>query len=377
MEMKNYQGAEKMLKKTLEIRPNFEAALIDLALAYEKQRHTSLAIDTFKDYLFLHPDKLHVRIKLGEMYLREKRYAEAEKEFQRILRSDPDNREVLLTLGLLFIESGRYDQAAATFEKLVRRYPADQRYAYLQATAYEEKRLYAPALAIMEKIPPTSDLYSSARIRIAMIRKKEGKISDAIIVLEQAIKVKRDVPGFYVVLSSLYEDQQDRVGAERILKEGMVILPENTDLRYSLGVLYEKTGHFEASIQQMRTILKIDPDHADALNFIGYSYADRGMHLGEAEKLILKALQLKPGNGYIIDSLGWTYFKQNRIDLALKYLQEAAAILPGDGAIAEHLGDAYLKAGRRQEALTAYRRALKINPASTTLPQKIDTLTDK
>jgi len=229
----------------------------------------------------------------------------------------------------------------------------------------------------MEKIPPTSDLYSSARIRIAMIRKKEGKISDAIIVLEQAIKVKRDVPGFYVVLSSLYEDQQDRVGAERILKEGMVILPENTDLRYSLGVLYEKTGHFEASIQQMRTILKIDPDHADALNFIGYSYADRGMHLGEAEKLILKALQLKPGNGYIIDSLGWTYFKQNRIDLALKYLQEAAAILPGDGAIAEHLGDAYLKAGRRQEALTAYRRALKINPASTTLPQKIDTLTDK
>jgi len=88
-------------------------------------------------------------------------------------------------------------------------------------------------------------------------------------------------------------------------------------------------------------------------------------------------LQLKPGNGYIIDSLGWTYFKQNRIELALKYLQEAALILPEDGAIAEHLGDAYLEAGRRQEALAAYQRALKINPTSTTLPRKIDALKDK
>jgi tetratricopeptide (TPR) repeat protein len=143
------------------------------------------------------------------------------------------------------------------------------------------------------------------------------------------------------------------------------------DLYYSLGVLYEKTDRFEESIQQMRSLLKIDPDHADALNFIGYSYADRGINLGEAEKMIQKALQLKPGNGYMLDSLGWTYFKQNRIDLALQYLKEAAALLPNDSTIAEHLGDAYLKAGRRQEALESFQRALKFNPASRTLPKKI------
>jgi tetratricopeptide (TPR) repeat protein len=217
----------------------------------------------------------------------------------------------------------------------------------------------------------------SARIRIAMILKKEGKLREAIAVLEQVARVKRDVPGIYVVLSSLYEEDKDQAGAERILKEGLLLLPKSTDLYYSLGVLYEKTGRFEAGIQQMKALLKIDPEHADALNFIGYSYADRGINLGEAEKLILKAMQLKPDNGYITDSLGWTYYKQGRLDLALKYLQEAAVLLPDDSAIAEHLGDAYLKAGRRQEALAAYRRALKINPASTVLPQKIAPLLKK
>ena len=150
-----------------------------------------------------------------------------------------------------------------------------------------------------------------------------------------------------------------------------MILPRNTDLHYALGTLYEKTGRYDEGIQQMKAVLKIDPDHADALNFIGYSYADRGVNLGEAEKLILKAMKLKPGNGYITDSRGWVYYRQNRYDLALKHLQEAAAILPEDGAIAEHLGDVYLKTGQRDKALAAYQRALKLNPDSAILPRKI------
>ena len=377
MDMKNYEGAERMLKKTLSIGPNFESALIDLALVYEKQQKTAMAIDAFRDYLSLHPEKISVRTKLGEMYIREKRYDEAEKEFYKILRLDPENREVLLALGLLYINSGRNDQAIEALEKLTKKYPADYRYSYLQATAYEEKKAYAQAIVILIKIPANSDLYGTAQIRLAMILKKEGKTREAIANLEKAVKVKREVPGLYVILSSLYEEEKDIPGAERILKEGMLLLPQNVDLYYSLGVLYEKTNRFEESIHQMRTLLKIDPDHADALNFIGYSYADRGINLGEAEKMIQKALQLKPGNGYMIDSLGWTYFKQNRIDLAIQYLKEAASLLPNDGTVAEHLGDAYLKAGRSQEALESYQRALKLNPASGSLPKKIDDLPKK
>jgi Flp pilus assembly protein TadD len=131
---------------------------------------------------------------------------------------------------------------------------------------------------------------------------------------------------------------------------------------------------FEDSIKQMKRVLEIDPEHAEALNFIGYSYAERGIHLAEAEKLIRQALILKPDNGYILDSMGWVYFKQNRIEQAIRYLKEADKRIPDDPTIAEHLGDALRKAGRFQEALDAYRRAQKYAPENSQLRQKIEQL---
>jgi tetratricopeptide (TPR) repeat protein len=121
----------------------------------------------------------------------------------------------------------------------------------------------------------------------------------------------------------------------------------------------------------MQTVLKLDPQNAEALNFIGYLYADKGIRLDEAEALIKKALALKPGNGYMIDSLGWVYFRQNRLDDALRHLKEASEALPEDAAISEHLGDVYAKLGQIKEAIDAYERALRFNPDSDALKQKL------
>jgi tetratricopeptide (TPR) repeat protein len=119
-------------------------------------------------------------------------------------------------------------------------------------------------------------------------------------------------------------------------------------------------------------VLKLDPDHADTLNFIGYMYADRGIHLDEAERMIKKALALKPGNGYMIDSLGWLYFRKNKLEEAIKYLKEASDILPEDPAILDHLGDVYIHKGQIPEALDAYNRAVRFNPGSELLKKKRD-----
>jgi tetratricopeptide (TPR) repeat protein len=127
----------------------------------------------------------------------------------------------------------------------------------------------------------------------------------------------------------------------------------------------------------MEVVLEVDPENAEALNFIGYTYADKGIHLEKAEILIKKALELKPGNGYMIDSLGWVYFKQNRTDLAIKYLKEASDKLPNDTTIAEHLGDAYEKAGMIREAIEIYRQALKRTPDNHPLQKKLDDLLKK
>jgi predicted Zn-dependent protease len=156
--------------------------------------------------------------------------------------------------------------------------------------------------------------------------------------------------------------------------EGLRVLPNSVDLHYSFGVLYEKTDRFDQSISAMRTVLKLDPDHADALNFIGYMYADRGIHLDEAETMIRRALELKPGSGYITDSLGWLYFKKNRLDEAIRYLKEASETQSEDATIFEHLGDAHVGAGQLREAMEAYGKAYQINPESESLKKKIERL---
>ena len=109
---------------------------------------------------------------------------------------------------------------------------------------------------------------------------------------------------------------------------------------------WRKLNRFEESIKSMEKVLDIDPQNADALNFIGYSYADRGIHLDEAEQMIVQALKIKPDNGYILDSLGWVHFKKNKYDSALKHLKRALELLPDDPNIMEHLGDVYLKIGQ-------------------------------
>ena len=111
----------------------------------------------------------------------------------------------------------------------------------------------------------------------------------------------------------------------------------------------------------MRKVLEFDPDHADALNYIGYTYAEQGIKLDEAMSLILRALKGKPESGYIIDSLGWVYYQQGAYNEALKHLEEAASKVPNDPTIREHLGEVYFKKRMYQKSLEMYEKALSLN----------------
>jgi len=195
--------------------------------------------------------------------------------------------------------------------------------------------------------------------------------------MQTALSLRRNAADLYLFLANLQDEEKNVAAAEETLQRGIAALPKNLELHYALGVLFEKTNRFEESVRHMEIILKIDPDHAEALNFIGYSYADRGLKLEEAERMIRRALQLKPGSGHIIDSLGWVYFRQNKIDQAIKHLKEAHELLPNDPAVIEHLGDAYLKGGRPGDALELFRKALKINPENGALQKKINDLVKK
>jgi tetratricopeptide (TPR) repeat protein len=125
-------------------------------------------------------------------------------------------------------------------------------------------------------------------------------------------------------------------------------------------VVLDKLGERQGSVNQMEKVIALDPKDATALNYLGYTLAEMGIRLEEAEELIKRALELKPEDGYITDSLGWVYFKMGRHNDALEWIQKALERLPEDPQITEHLGDTYMALGRWREAQEAYERALQL-----------------
>ncbi|MBN2515264.1 MAG: tetratricopeptide repeat protein [Deltaproteobacteria bacterium] len=378
-DMKLYDQAEKWFNKTLDIKPYFESALLDLAMIYESQNKKVQSIKIYKQLINHHPSNLHIRLKLGKTYLELNEYEKAAREFNEILKMNSSSTEARFSLGLVYFFEGKdYDRAMKEFLAVLKKDPTNDRARYFLASSYREKGRHDIALKHFEKIPSLSKLYSSARIRMGDILKEGGQKARAISLIRKAIDHDKKNADLYDFLSSLYEDDNNLTAAEETAKQGLAVSPQSIILHYRLGLIYEKAGRREESITAMEKVLKIDPRNAEALNFIGYSFADSGIKLEEAEKMIQQALTLKPENGYITDSLGWVYFKQKKWGLAIKYLRKAAEILPEDPTIAEHLGDAYEEAGLFKEALNIYRKALTLHPKEKkTIQQKIKKVLEK
>jgi len=145
-----------------------------------------------------------------------------------------------------------------------------------------------------------------------------------------------------------------------VLKEALIKFPEDYQLKFALGVLYHSLGDDQQSVAVMQELLKENPEDATVLNYIGYTYVELGVQLDDAEKLIRRALSLKPDSGFIIDSLGWLFYAQGKYEQALEYLLRAATLISDDPVILEHLGDVYQKLGEREKSLEMYQRSLKI-----------------
>jgi Tfp pilus assembly protein PilF len=134
--------------------------------------------------------------------------------------------------------------------------------------------------------------------------------------------------------------------------------PEELDLQFELGSAYERSGDDKAAETAFLSILSHNPEHAATLNYLGYMWAENGVNLERAADMLTRAVSQEPRNGAYIDSLGWVYFRQGKLDLAEKFLTDATHLLPRDATVHEHLGDVFAKRGDLTRALTLYRAAL-------------------
>jgi tetratricopeptide (TPR) repeat protein len=176
------------------------------------------------------------------------------------------------------------------------------------------------------------------------------------------------VSDLYLYLAILYEDADKYDESIKVLDRALEKLPNDTELLFRKGIVMDKTGKKEEAVETMRKILSVEPKNANALNYIGYSYAEAGTNLTSAKEMIIEALASAPDDGYIMDSLAWVYFKMGQNKKALDTMLEAIKRVPDDPVIQEHLGDIYLELGKRVKATEAYEKAIQFNHSE---PEKI------
>jgi tetratricopeptide (TPR) repeat protein len=343
----------------LEIEPSLLEPRFELLELYKGQGKSDIIVRTYEDILKNNPLNIRAALELGLIYWKEGRKKDAKNLFQEMGRRSNNEFDVVLKVIQTYLEPDRYNDAIVVVEGLLEGTPDNPDLHHLAGVAYYGVKKNDEALRHFSEVTPESRFYQDAVVHLAFLYREKDMMQESIELMEKAIERYPDNPEFTYYLGTFYEDSEENEKAVELLKRSVELKPEETKYHFRLGVVYDKWGRKEDSIEAMKTVIKLDPEDANALNYLGYTYADLGKNLDEAERLIKRALEYKPDDGYITDSLGWVYYKKGNYAKALETLKKAVDLVPDDPVILEHLGDAYLKAGDRDNARQAYERALE------------------
>jgi len=222
-------------------------------------------------------------------------------------------------------------------------------------------------LAILAEIPPSSPYSWSARLRVAADLEMLDRTEEAIGQLKQMSAESPSRAGAEMQLGDLLRGKKRFAEAveaydEAIKRLGAAGMPERWSLYYSRGIALERSGQWKPSEADLLHALELKPEQPLVLNYLGYSWIDRGENLERGLKMIEKAVELRPEDGYIVDSLGWAHYRLGDYSSAVEYLEKAIELVPEDPTINDHLGDAYWQSGRPSEARFQWRRALQFGP---------------
>ncbi len=237
----------------------------------------------------------------------------------------------------------------------------------------ESVERYEEAIAVYERVPPTSAVHASMRQQIAQNLQRLERPDEAIRVLKAALNGTKDDLRTYAGIADVQRAEERFEDAVENYSKAIALVkkPEERHwlLFYTRGIAYERAKRWQESEADLKLSLKLKPENPGVMNYLAYSWVDRGVNVPEALAMLKRAVAMRPEDGFIVDSLGWAYFKLGQYDEAVKYLEQAILLEPGLAAINDHLGDAYWKVGRHNEARFQWQHALTMKPEKDEEPR--------
>ena len=234
------------------------------------------------------------------------------------------------------------------------------------ADLFEQNKQTKEEVAAYNMVPASSPMHESAQIQAAIAEDAIGQNAQATETMLAMVKAKPNDIDAISALADLQRAAKNYEAAaanytKAIELTGTLTKP-NWTLLYFRGISYERMKNWPLAEADFKKALELYPDQPLVLNYLGYSWIDKGMHLDEAFAMLRKAVDLKPDDGFIVDSLGWAHFKLGHFDEALTQMEKAIDITPWDSTINDHLGDVYFRVGRPLDAQFQWNHARDYNP---------------
>lgn len=370
-------NAENAFKTAVRLQPNFMQSVVELGGLYEKTGRPEKAIAIYESYQRSYGPDVSVAENLVQLYLAKEEYDNAYEQLKTINELDQGNLNAQLKMAFILVDMKKYKEAVPVLESILHQTPESDRVRFYLGAVYEELKDYNAAIQQFNEMPKASKYFPDAVMHTAYLYKLMDKLPQGVAVMEKNMDFLSDNPKFLALYASFLDNQKKYDEARKVLEAAVDKFPGDAQIIYQLGAVYDQLGDSEKTIKKMEKLIAIDANHVEALNYLAYLYADKTTNLAEAENLARRALALRPNDGFILDTLGWVLFKQNKLNDAVRTLEKAHQIESKESVIAEHLGDVYFSAELPQKAQEMYRRAAENEKNETNakkIKAKIDTI---
>lgn len=350
------------LKPDWDLAAIFEAQLLQSTAPAQAQARLS-------EYLQTYPGSREAGLNYARLLVLDKKLPQARAQFEVLLAAYPENVDVLYTVGLLSAQLKDFGAAQGHLARLLEtQFREKDSVRFTLGQLSEETKDYPAALKWYSQIE-AGDQFIPSRLRTAHVMYKQGKLKEARAYLRSVDAGAQQVQ-MLIAEAQLLREANQQAEAFDVLNKGLEALPDQPDLLYDRALTAEKLERFDVLEADLTKLIKLSPDRAHAYNALGYSFADRSIRLDEARTLIEKAISLAPDDLFIVDSMGWTFYRMGDHPRALEYLRRAWQGRP-DGEIGAHLGEVLWVMGERAEAERIWQEAVKNSPDNEALLKTI------
>ena len=345
-------------------------AFVSKAQALEALNRFGDALTSYRYALALQPEDISIRKRIINHFLFAEQPDSAIAELRQLLAQTDDPQEQL-RLAILLHGTGNNDEAEKLFQQSLNERITYIPLYYLGRIAVAREQ-YDTAKTYFRRAIAVDDTISDGWISLMATLMDQDSTAAMVAIGEEAAEKTGDAKPFWYFIGMHFAQRQSYDTALVWLQRAFALDSTDSRVQFALGSALERGGQFAQAALVFSNLLHREPQNAPALNYLGYMYADSGIHLEESLKLLKRALAIDPNNGAYLDSYGWALFKLGRLEEAEVQIRKALDVLGSDPVIHEHLGDILAAQGRDGEAREHWQHALEIDPQNQALKTKLE-----